>query len=94
MSTHSQCFFFERWPVPLLPFLCNSIPKVGKYVVLIGQSHLTLSGRYKNAQGKVQICDGEEEMRNGATKKCENVKVQCGQGEGVILILIIHVLLF
>lgn len=34
----------------------------------------------------MQICDGEEEMKNGATKKCENVKVQCGQGEGVILI--------
>lgn len=42
----------------------------------------------------MQICDGEEEMKNGATKKCENVKVQCGQGEGVILIIIIHVLLF
>lgn len=37
MSTHSQCFFYERWPVPILPFLCNFIPKVGKYVVLIGQ---------------------------------------------------------
>lgn len=59
-----------------------TIPKVGKYVVLIAPILFTLSGRYKKCKRESadmgsQICDGEEGMWNGATKKCENVKVQC-----------------